>query len=354
MLHAPLHVGAGMGNFQYHSHTGHAAYHDLLRMLRDETVSDLRGTPVCKKIGNRHYWYDRYRLGNRVVEKYIGEDSGALKSRLARHTEIKSSARAAERERARLVRLLRAEGYLPADVANGQILTALARAGTFRLGGTLIGTQAFHLYEGELGVRIAASRSAMTKDKDIASAERLSLALNDHVDPALSEVFSDFSFDPVPGIDRPGDVWRWRQTNQHTLVEFLTPSFEADEGIRELSALGVKARALHHLNYLIAGPIQAAVLYRRGALVQIPRPERFAVHKLIVADRRREGPDASKSIKDREQAAFLIQILAEDQPDALAEAYEDAWTRGPAWRVRIENSLRRLSETAKILNRLLS
>ena len=42
-------------------------------------------------------------------------------------------------------------------------------------------------------------------------------------------------------------------------------------------ALGVSAQALHHLNYLIAEPIQAAVLYRSGVLVQIPRPERYAI-----------------------------------------------------------------------------
>lgn len=29
-----------------HSPTGHAAYHDLLRSLKDDAVSDLRGTPT--------------------------------------------------------------------------------------------------------------------------------------------------------------------------------------------------------------------------------------------------------------------------------------------------------------------
>jgi len=46
-------------------------------------------------------------------------------------------------------------------------------------------------------------------------------------------------------------------------------------GQRPLIALGVSAQALHHLNYLIAEPIHAAVLYRSGVLVQIPRPERY-------------------------------------------------------------------------------
>lgn len=71
------------------------------------------------------------------------------------------------------------------------------------------------------------------------------------------------------------------------LVEFLTPSFEEGEPIKPLKALNVSAQSLHFLNYLIAEPIHAAVPYRYGVLVQIPRPERFCIHKLIVSERRR-------------------------------------------------------------------
>jgi hypothetical protein len=48
--------------------------------------------------------------------------------------------------------------------------------------------------------------------------------------------------------------------------------------------------------------------------VQIPRPEKFAIHKLIVADRRRDGPGSFKADKDRQQAAFIIETMAEDRP----------------------------------------
>ena len=108
-----------------------------------------------------------------------------------------------------------------------------------------------------------------------------------------------------------------------------------------LPALGVDAQSLHHLNYLIAEPIPAAVLYRSGVLVQVPRPERLAIHKLIVSQQRLGGPDALKSRKDLLQAEFLISVLAEDRPEDLAEAYNDAVTRGPKWRKHIENALER-------------
>ena len=336
--------------FIHHSHTAVAAYHDLLRMLKDEALSDLRGTPTLKAVNGKSYWYDRYRLGTEIVDRYLGEDSDDLRARFDRTASAQSDTKAAGKERARLVRLLKSEGLLPSDVATGQILTAMGRSGVFRLGGTLVGTQAFRLYEGILGVRIGADAAAMTLDIDIASFERLSLALGDTVDPALPDVFSDFDFVPVPSLDR-SSVWRWRSTNRQTLVEFLTPSFSDEEGIRDLPALGVQAQALHHLNYLIADPVDAALLYRSGALVRVPRPERFAVHKLIVADRRRDG-DRDKARKDRMQAEFLIRFLAEEQPDLLADAMADARDRGTAWNRRIDASLAKMSEARDILKNL--
>ncbi|MFD2741474.1 GSU2403 family nucleotidyltransferase fold protein [Sulfitobacter aestuarii] len=188
-----------------------------------------------------------------------------------------------------------------ADAQTGQVVSAMERAGVFRLGGTLVETQAFRLYGGELGFRIGFGSSAVTDDIDLASFERLSIALEDAVEEPLSKVFSQLKFAPVPSREK-NKIWRWQQTDRTTLIEFLTPSFEENEGIRDLPALGVSAQSLHHLNFLIADPIQAPLLYRSGALVQIPRPERFAVHKLIVADRRRSDPSRLKARKDRKRS----------------------------------------------------
>ena len=43
-----------------------------------------------------------------------------------------------------------------------------------------------------------------------------------------------------------------------------------------------------------------------GALIQIPRPERYAIHKLIVSERRRAGDAAEKARKEEIQGVFLI------------------------------------------------
>lgn len=336
---------------RHHGAIGTAAWTDLLRMLKDAGVSDLRGSPKLKTVGAKRYWYDQYRLGTAVLHRYIGEDGPELRERLARRQDLARDLKANERQRARLMRVLRAETYLMADAGTGQAVSALARAGVFRLGGTLVGTQAFRLYEGELGVRIGLDQAAVTDDIDVASFERLSIALGDVVEPSLPGVFSQLKFEPAPSLER-GKVWRWRQTDRTTLVEFLTPSFSAEEGIRDLPALGVSAQSLHFLNFLIAEPLQTPLLYRSGVLVQIPRPERYAIHKLIVADRRRDGPDALKARKDRAQAAFLIEVLSEERPDDLAEAYAAARANGPAWRARLGATLARMPEAADRLSRL--
>ncbi|GGC59395.1 nucleotidyltransferase family protein [Chelatococcus reniformis] len=325
----------------HHSPIAHAAYHDLLASLRDEVAAEIRGTPTRIERRGRVYWYDTYRVGSDVKKTYIGDDGEALRARMRRIETLREGRDSRRRNRSRLIRLLRAEGFLGIDAATAGLLNAMASAGVFRLGGTVVGTHAFRLYEGELGVRFAFDQTAQTGDIDIASFERLSIALDETVSRPLAAVLEDFSFEPAPSFDR-NKTWRWKQARNETFVEFLTPSFTAAEELRPLPALGVYAQSLHYLNYLLAEPIYAAVTYRDGVLVQIPRPERFAIHKLIVADRRLEGRDRLKAVKDRLQAEFLVNVLWTDRPDDLRDALEDALSRGKRWRERITASIERL------------
>ncbi|SFA53121.1 hypothetical protein SAMN04487972_11090 [Paracoccus halophilus] len=327
-----------------------SAYTDLVRLLKDDAVSGVQGKPTLKQRGDKAYWYAARRVGSDMHFTYIGEDSDETRRRIERVEELHATARQRQQARARLVRLLRAEGMTPTDRATGSMLSAMADAGVFRLGGTIVGTNAFRLYEGELGMRLPLGGMANTGDLDIAQFAKLSVALEDRVDPGLAETFSALKFAPLPGLD-PGRTWRWAQGGSGQLVEFLTPAFGA-ETIRDLPALGVSAQALNYLNFLIAEPVHAAAIYRSGILVQVPRPERYAIHKLIIADRRRDGAGSLKASKDREQAAFLIAAMAEDRPDDLAGAYATAMGVGPRWREHIGNSLRRMHETRRILDGL--
>jgi hypothetical protein len=72
------------------------------------------------------------------------------------------------------------------------------------------------------------------------------------------------------------------------------------------------------------------------------------VHKLIVAtERQTDGNGLAKSGKDRAQALSLFQAMTETRrTDALADAYMDAWDRGPKWQTAIATSLRMLEPGA--------
>jgi hypothetical protein len=70
---------------------------------------------------------------------------------------------------------------------------------------------------------------------------------------------------------------------------------------------------------------------------------------LIVAARR-DDRNLLKVEKDRRQAAFLIEVLAQDRPDELRDAYEDALSRGPKWRSRIHESLEKMARARDLLD----
>ena len=88
-----------------------------------------------------------------------------------------------------------------------------------------------------------------------------------------------------------------------------------------------------------------------GVLVTVPRPGRFALHKLLVAARRRpSGGSLAKARKDRAQASALIQLLAEELPGELSLAWKALAARGPAWRAAVASSVRLLEpEVAALL-----
>ncbi len=336
--------------FKRHSSLAQSAWLDLVRLCQDEAASELRGTAIRVERGGRAYWYDSYRVGSDVRRSYIGPEDADLMARLAAHEDLRQE-RAGRREvRARLVRVLRAEGVAATDAATGSLLAGFAGAGVFRLGGTVIGTHAFRLYEGMLGLRLSLDEAAVTQDLDIASFEQLSVAIGDEARPPLRDVLTSFAYEPLPSL-KASKVWRWQNRKDGTMVEFLTPSFRAAEDLRDLPALGVAAQSLHYLNFLIAEPVAAVALYRSGVLVQVPRPERFAIHKLIVASRRR-GEERLKAQKDLAQAAMLIKVLAEDRPDDLSDAYTNARAEGAKWSELIDKSLKQLPQARALLDGL--
>jgi hypothetical protein len=327
------------------------AYSDLLDRLLDDTIIET-GTPVVRTIRGRSYWYARSYVGDEEKEKYLGPDAPALRERIERLQEQIADLRERQEGRRPLVQVLRVKGVPRIDAATGKVLQALARAGVFRLRGVLVGTHAFRLYPLILGVVIPEAQHA-TEDIDLAQFQEISVALDDKVDPRIQEVLAQ-----VGKLTPAASLYQGQPTGYRvadTLVEILTPNRGPDrEAPVELPALGVHARPLRFLDFLLAEAISAAVPYRSGVLVNVPQPARYAVHKLIVSTRRIQTA-AAKARKDIEQATALIRVLAQDQPDELARAYREASDRGEQWRRALTRGARRMTRDVQdMLNQALA
>jgi hypothetical protein len=114
-------------------------------------------------------------------------------------------------------------------------------------------------------------------------------------------------------------------------VDFLTPNKGPDtDKPQALPALRTHAQPLRFLGYLIHELEAAVILYHAGVYVHVPAPERYAVHKLIVARRRHQG--LAKRDKDIQQAGALFELLSQRRSHELKLAWQEACERGSTWR----------------------
>lgn len=310
-------------------------YAELLERCANAAFDDAfagDGTFVSKTVKGRKYWYFQMRVGTAREQRYVGPETPELLARIANH----KAARDDERERRALVSaLVRSFGF-PSPIAEiGDVLAALAKAGVFRLRGVLVGTIAYQTYAAMLGTRFPTT-SAQTGDIDIAQFRDVSVAVGDSTAPMLDILKQiDPTFRAVPHLDS-------RRSTSYTAkgglrVDFLTP----DKGQRKtrtqtLPALQTDAQ-LHFLDFLIHDPEPAVVLRGSGIYVHVPAPARYAIHKLILSQRRPEG--LAKRDKDLRQAETLLEVLGKKRPSDLISAWQMAHRIGPAWRKSLEQGL---------------
>ena len=112
----------------------------------------------------------------------------------------------------------------------------------------------------------------------------------------------------------------------------------------QIEELGCAAIPLSFQEFPAEDTIEAVALYGKGVLVRVPSPVKFAVHKLIVAQRRGE---VGKRAKDLRQAQELIDIMMEIDEGALQDALDDARSRGRTWRIAINASLKQINRAAR-------
>ena len=302
------------------------AYAELLERCAaadfDEAFEE-EGIFTPKTIRNRRYWYFQEAATRR--QRYVGPETEELLDRISRHKRLRDD----KREREALVSTLIRSAHLPRPAAEvGKVLQALAKAGVFRLRSVLVGTIAFQAYAAMLGVRLTGS-AIQTGDVDIAQDSAISVAVADAT-PRMLDVLreADPSFRAIPHSHDSRRVATYASVPVR--VDFLTPNRGPNtDAPAKLPALGTDAQRLRFLDYLIREPEPAVVLYKAGIYVQVPAPQRYALHKLIIAQRRQMG--VAKREKDLRQAQMLLEILARKRKDELRSAWEEAWSRGKTW-----------------------
>lgn len=297
------------------------------------------GSPYPQTINGKVFWYLKMPMVNGVRKKdlYLGPDSPEVQQRLSDHADLK----AIRQDRQSMIRSLRAARLPAPDPLSGKVMSTLAEAGAFRLRAVVIGSAAFQTYSPMLGVRFD-NTAGQTGDLDIAQFHSISIAVDDALEQDLLTTLqtADPRFRAIPS---PMDGRRTLKyaiqvgSQQEFGVDLLCPLRGPDRGqITSLKALKGDAQLLRYLDFLIYGEVNAVALYGLGVPINVPSPERYAVHKLIVSRMRiQTAQSQAKARKDIRQAEALLEVLLEDRPFDLEQVWNEALLRGPSWREKL-------------------
>jgi hypothetical protein len=90
-------------------------------------------------------------------------------------------------------------------------------------------------------------------------------------------------------------------------------------------------------------PMRSTLIARSGPIVvNLPRPQRYAVHKLLVYGERPQN-QRTKARKDVAQAAALIDYLLVHDTAEIAAMWLDVDGRGPGWRTRLSQGFKMMT-----------
>lgn len=329
-------------------------YAELLQQVAsaeaDRTIADLRGTFVSKKIKDNNYWYLQFTEAGKQRQIYLGVENHELLKTIRRAEEGKSIKREDKKNRQNLCRMLLEGGAFALDPISSRILDLLAESGVFRLGAVLVGSHVFIAYGNMMGVQWP--RAMKTQDIDVAQEKGISVALaNNQVQADLPGILerAEMGFHPIPSLNPKNPSTSFKIRGKETHLDILTPLIGPESSHPVfLPALNVAAQPLRYLDYLIDKVEQAVLPYDDGILVNVPKPARFAFHKLIVSQKR-PATNQVKSKKDIDQALLLFSVLVRDRPADIDEAWENLITRGKNWVKPVQQALKQAGEKEREL-----
>lgn len=321
----------------YMMRLGHAVrtmFADLAQKVED---APRPGSIYTRRRDGIEYLYAKVRVGAVRVDRFLGRVDNEEAQRRAAEYRL-GAALAADRRRT--VALLKGAGLSGPDQLLGSTLDAISEAGLFGRGAVIVGTAAYLVSEALVG-SLLPTPTLMTEDLDLASAD---LSLSAVPSQSMLSILqkADPSFEGTMQLDPRRPPSRFRNANRY-IVDVVTPTRRrTDENPMPMTNLAAGAAPLAYLGWLIDNPIGTVALWGSGVPVTVPQPARFAVHKLILAQKRLQAT-RYKRTKDLAQARALIEALQYNDPYALEDAVEDARARGKrGWAEPIARSLKEI------------
>lgn len=295
----------------------------------------------------RAYWYFAYRdLDGKVRMVYLGPDDERVRALVERFKSSRKTRPLSPQAKAAL-----ALGCVAAAPKHFRIIKRLAEYGFFRAGGVLVGTHAFIAMGNLLGIRW--SDGTATLDVDFAHAGRnISVALpaDLRIDVHDALVSLEMGLLPISQFGGTSGAQYRNPQDQELRLDFVTSATRGGKPVT-MKDLNLTLDPLKFMEFLLEGTIQGCVLGQAGAcIVNLPAPERYAVHKLIVHGERPVS-ERAKARKDLLQSAGLADyFLRNEQTTVFNAAWRDALARGRGWQSRAVNGKKALLAIAPELN----
>lgn len=321
------------------------------RLLYTQLLSDcVRGTApsrrglsfVSKKIGGGKHWYLQLTIGSEKSQHYLGPDSDELMGRIAEEKTLWERAEPDIGQRQKLVSMLISGGAHTIGAEEARVLEILERTGVFLVDGVLVGSHAFSVYGNMLGIRWT-SEVTRTHDVDIAADYRIRIGMADkksNLRQALMD--SEMGFFEVPSLNRKTPSTRFKIRGRQLSVDILAPMIgKTSSRPVHLSVLDVYAEPVRFLDYLLVDTQPAVIVAKAGILVNVPAPARYALHKLVTAQRR-AATMQTKTLKDIGQAVRLIEVLLKDRPGDLSRAWKAARSQPEKFMTQLRSGIKKL------------
>ncbi len=269
------------------------------------------------------YWYLQHTFAGAKKQYYLGPDSPELEDRIKQQKARWEAGKIESSVLEKQVAMTIAAGCTPISHRAYKVLSATEQAGLFRAGGVLVGSYAFVAIGNMLGVTWQRN-TTLTQDVDIASSNECMIAIPEGIKPMGDTILdADDDLFCVPMLDPRSPSTSFKIRGGDFRVDLVTPLQGKPSSTQYVGAIKSYAEPVAFLEYILEDTQKAVLLHKDGVVVNVPNPARFALHKLVVSQRRPPAQQA-KAKKDLQQAAQIIACLLHSRPGDLWLALDAA------------------------------